>query len=91
MSTVPMVTRGQLQPPPPSSQLGEEGGASPGVAGSGDPAAASVVAPASQGPPTPPPRPQMHGRSMSVDMKPGRCCGMVLWVVLHLPPEFCVH
>ncbi|XP_076444707.1 ralBP1-associated Eps domain-containing protein 1-like isoform X2 [Babylonia areolata] len=68
-TAVPMVTRGQLQPPPASGQGGEEGGASPGVTGSGDPAAASVPPP--QGPPTPPPRPQMHGRSMSVDLKAG--------------------
>ncbi|XP_025097209.1 ralBP1-associated Eps domain-containing protein 1-like isoform X11 [Pomacea canaliculata] len=66
---VPMVARGQLHPPPSSGQLEEDSVTSSGVLGSGDPAASSY--PPSQAPPTPPPRPQVHGRSMSVDLKQG--------------------
>ncbi|XP_025097202.1 ralBP1-associated Eps domain-containing protein 1-like isoform X5 [Pomacea canaliculata] len=68
-NTVPMVARGQLHPPPSSGQLEEDSVTSSGVLGSGDPAASSY--PPSQAPPTPPPRPQVHGRSMSVDLKQG--------------------
>ncbi|XP_025097207.1 ralBP1-associated Eps domain-containing protein 1-like isoform X10 [Pomacea canaliculata] len=67
--SVPMVARGQLHPPPSSGQLEEDSVTSSGVLGSGDPAASSY--PPSQAPPTPPPRPQVHGRSMSVDLKQG--------------------
>lgn len=66
---VPLVTRGQLQPPPLSGTPGEDGVIAPGATGSGDPAAASMTY--SQGPPTPPPRPHIHSRSLSVDLKSG--------------------
>lgn len=70
LAAVPMVARGQLHPPPSSGQLEEDSVTSSGVLGSGDPAASSY--PPSQAPPTPPPRPQVHGRSMSVDLKQGK-------------------